>query len=205
MAGFAQPAGSHQQVMSPTLGQGYGTTAVASSVSAAGAGTDGSQTTSIGNGAPMELHAGPEVSDVDGGSAVVPEVATGRARGHADEMVEITRVSKELCGAQEPLERIRESPGGSPRLKVESGVLQTTCVEAVRRNIGPGHRGDALPDSKGSGTLEVESRGFWSAQGLPSTSLAGSFSAPSQLVSKVGRLMQDVSRRCHEAWNMAEP
>ena len=105
----AQPAGSHQQVMSPTLGQGNSTTGVTSSVSAGGAETDGPQTT-FGIGAPSGLEAGSSGSVLDGGDAIRHSLATGRARGDAEHNA---HSPNKQGGEQDPPVAEQKTPGGS--------------------------------------------------------------------------------------------
>ena len=103
----AQPAGSHQQVMSPTLGQGNSTTGVTSSVSAGGAETDGPQTT-FGIGSPSE--AGSFGSVLDGGDAIRHSLAAGRARGDAEHNA---HSPNKQGGEQDPPVAEQKTPGGS--------------------------------------------------------------------------------------------
>ena len=105
----AQPAGSHQQVMSPPLGQGNSTTGVTSSVSAGGAETDGPQTT-FGIGAPSGLEAGSFGSVLDGGDAIRHSLATGRARGDAEHNAQ---APNKQGGEQDPPVAEQKTPGGS--------------------------------------------------------------------------------------------
>ena len=189
----AQPAGdSHQQVMSPTQGPGKRTTGVGATVDQTMAVPDiGPSATGGAPGRPTQDVATHPVSTegvvsdpsgVEQSSQNVEECgapALSVDEGSlAKQGLQVTRQGGEC----DPL--ACEPAGGNPGLEAEPGVQQAAVA---------GHSGDARPGSRKSGTLEVESRGVWSAQGLPSMSgVAGSFSAPSQLVSKVGRLMQDV-------------
>ena len=105
----SMPAGTHQQVMSPTLGQGNSTTGVTSSVSAGGAETDGPQTT-FGIGAPSGLEAGSFGSVLDGGDAIRHSLATGRAHGDAEHNA---HVPNKQGGEQDPPVAEQKTPGES--------------------------------------------------------------------------------------------
>ena len=103
------PAGSHQQVMSPTLGHGYRTTgAVALSVSAGGADTDRSQTM-FGIGAPFGLDLGSSPSVLVGAQSGTQWLWHGRVG-----MQRTTPMRrKKPSGEPDPQLAKQKTPGGS--------------------------------------------------------------------------------------------
>ena len=118
----SQPAGALQQVMSPTLGQGYGTTAQQPSPPP---GRDGSQQVSGSTPPPENAHSGAEgfgpmatggalidQTGVCADSGGMPQVSTANAGGDGVQMV--VPVSGNV------------SPGESPGLEASTGMLLGT-------------------------------------------------------------------------------
>ena len=126
----AQPAGaSSQQVVSPTLGQGYGTTTQQSSPPP---GRDGLQQVPGLTPTPAQGQSG--------GMGFEPNVATGGALGGIDQAGAcadsggMPQVSTANVGGDEVQMVVpipgKVSPGGSPGLEASSGMLGTVSGDA---------------------------------------------------------------------------
>ena len=174
----SQPAGSLQQVMSPTLGQGYGTTTQQSSPPP---GRDGLQQVPGLTPTPAQGQSG--------GMGFEPNMATGGALGSIDQHEPsgcsegMPPVSTTITGgdvAHHVVQIPGVTPGGSPGLQTSTGVLGTVS-------------GDALSGGVVAGDSQVE--GFAtprSQQGLPTIAemVEGFPASGLQLMTRFGDLFR---------------
>ena len=160
----SQPAGSHQQVMSPTLG--YGT---------AGDGTSVSSVTP-----------NPPIARTEGGLGFAQELAMGRAlestgqSGTAEPdgvQHQVSTTNEGGIASTQGVQLPGQAPGGSPGLEASTGMSGTASSEAL-----PGGRVVA-GDSTGEGFVTPRSQ-----QGLPTIAemVEGFPVSGRQLMTRVG-------------------
>ena len=121
-----EPAGSHQQVMSPTLGQGARTTEVGAGFAAQ----------SYGSTATLQASQGPAGVEGEG---------RGSATGGAPEPATSAQVSTATVAGVGPC-----SPSRTTGLATELGGPQVASVDPVPRSAAAGHSSDGAPGSGGS-------------------------------------------------------